>query len=149
MDADSIVYRLTSCKSINELKNMLADQLTAFNSELRENQENQIGGLIDKVTEFIQANYSSYDLSVSSIADKFNLSVPYLSRAFKKETTTGLLDYIHTVRIRESKRLLATGLHTITDIAGMVGFNDSSAFIKVFKKSEGVPPGKYTKHQAS
>lgn len=148
LDTDGIVYRLTSCKSINVLKKLLAEQLSAIYSELKENQERQIGGLIEKVTEYIQLNYQNYNLSVNSIADKFNLSVPYLSRAFKKERSTGLLDHIHSVRIRESKRLIATGQHTINDIAGMVGFNDSSAFIKVFKKSEGIPPGKYTKHQA-
>jgi len=34
-------------------------------------------------------------------------------------------------------------IYSIKDIAVMVGFNDSSSFIRTFKKYEGISPGRF------
>ncbi len=55
------------------------------------------------------------------------------------------IDYLNLTRIRESKKFLADEKLSIGDIAVKLGFNDQSYFTKVFKKHEGMTPGKYRK----
>ena len=54
-----------------------------------------------------------------------------------------MLDRINKVRIEKSKQLLKGKEQSVGDAAYGVGFNDINAFIRVFKKVEGITPGKY------
>lgn len=76
------------------------------------------------------------------IAEQFDISTSYLSRIFNKNMNTGLVDYIHKVRLENAKILLLTNL-SIKEIATKVGYNSSLALIRAFKKYEGNTPGKY------
>lgn len=67
----------------------------------------------------------------------------YLSRFFKKQAGCGVLDYIHEIRIREAKRLMAETDSSIKDISEQVGYYNSLTFIRAFKRQEGCTPGQY------
>ncbi len=54
-------------------------------------------------------------------------------------------DYLVQVRIAHAKRLLAESTTLIQEIAAMVGYTTSIAFIRVFKKLVGMTPGDYRK----
>ncbi|WP_197080917.1 helix-turn-helix transcriptional regulator [Gordoniibacillus kamchatkensis] len=66
-----------------------------------------------------------------------------MSKLFKDHTGEGLLDFINKTRIEAAKRLIAAKNSHVNEIAGSVGFNDVNAFIRTFKKYEGITPGKY------
>lgn len=149
LNIDAIVYKLLNCKSINTLKKVANSEFTILIDSYKMYLNEQTSDLISTIQEYVSKNYVDYNLSVCGIANKFNLSAPYLSKIYKKEASIGLLEYIHNVRINEAKNMLSTSKYSIREIAESVGFNDSSAFIKLFKKHEGIPPGKYSKHQVS
>nr|WP_246238994.1 helix-turn-helix transcriptional regulator [Paenibacillus anseongense] len=67
----------------------------------------------------------------------------YLSKLFREQTGEGLLDYINKVRIVKAKELIENQNITLNEIASLVGFSDVNALIRIFKKYEGVTPGKY------
>lgn len=96
----------------------------------------------DKVTEFVEAHYANPDLNVSLLGSHFSITPQYVSKLFKEQTGQGLHEYISHTRIRHAKHLLLEGV-TIDETAQRVGFASSSAFIRVFKKYEGVTPGKF------
>jgi len=52
------------------------------------------------------------------------------------------VDYLYDVRIDHATALLLEPDLKITDVARMVGFVDSNAFIRIFKKWKGTTPGK-------
>lgn len=51
-----------------------------------------------------------------------------------------LREYINTIRIEEAKRLLLTTNHSVSDVAGMVGYDNISYFSTVFRKYAGMSP---------
>lgn len=111
--------------------------------ENSENGENRKPYWLDEVIAYVNQNYSSIDLSVDIIADKFNISSAHLSRTFKKFTGVNLSDYIHTVRIEKVKNLLENSNYSVKEIAEMTGYLDSKALIRVFKNYVGTTPSKY------
>ena len=54
----------------------------------------------------------------------------------------GILDYIHLKRISLAKEMLKKG-ENVSIVANKTGYNNSNAFIRVFKKYENMTPGQY------
>lgn len=52
-------------------------------------------------------------------------------------------DHINLMRIEKAKQLLADTSRSIQTVALEVGFLESSSFIRIFKKIEGITPGVY------
>lgn len=66
------------------------------------------------------------------------------TRAFKRETGMGLAVWRQQVRLMEALSLLSTGL-SITEAAFDVGYESSSGFSAMFRRTFGVAPSMYMK----
>lgn len=98
---------------------------------------------VEKAKEFINKNYGSEGLSLSTIADSVHVSPGYLSQLFKQVVGESCVEYITKVRLNEAKKLLKeTGLKTY-EVAFQVGYSDSQYFSTCFKKHIGVSPTDY------
>ena len=85
--------------------------------------------------------YATRSVSRWQIAASVNISEDYLTRIFRKEVGISPWDYLNRFRIQiASKLLLETGA-SISEIAGMTGFQDQAYFCRVFRKVKGFPPG--------
>jgi YesN/AraC family two-component response regulator len=71
------------------------------------------------------------------------MTVAYISHLFKKQMGIGIVDYINRFRIEKAKELLIDPRLKLNDIAEILGYANDAAFIRVFKKYEGVTPGRY------
>lgn len=96
---------------------------------------------INNVREYVLVHLADTSLSVSVIAEHFDLNVTYLSRIFKENTGINLLEYIQRVRVNMAKELLHT--HSVKETASEVGFVEMQTFVRVFKKYEGITPAKF------
>lgn len=85
----------------------------------------------------------SEDLNIPTLANYFYLSPSYLCKIFKQETGTTINKYITAQRITLAKSLLAEG-HSVADTCNMCGFGDYSNFLKIFTKTVGISPKKYS-----
>lgn len=92
---------------------------------------------------YINCNYNSPNLTRTKVAEALNVSVPTLSRAFEYYSGYTFLEYLTQVRLEAAKKLLLDGNFRISETAQMCGFSDPSYFARVFKKTFGIPPGKY------
>ncbi|NQX60117.1 helix-turn-helix domain-containing protein [Paenibacillus qinlingensis] len=99
--------------------------------------------LIFKVNVYVETHYQEMDLNVGMLGEQFQLKASYLSKLYKEQTGEGLLDYINRVRIEQAKALLGFTDQAIVEIGKQVGFNEAATFIRVFKKFEGITPGKF------
>ncbi|MRN53704.1 AraC family transcriptional regulator [Paenibacillus monticola] len=99
-------------------------------------------GIGEEVSVYVKDKYADMNLSVSMIGAHFGITPQYVSRLFKEQIGQGLHDYISQIRTTEAKILLQEGV-TIEEISSRVGFSSSSAFIRVFKKYEGITPGRF------
>lgn len=93
---------------------------------------------------FIHSNYQN-DICLTDIAETAHISTGECCRCFKNTLHITPYEYLINFRINKSADLLKETNHSIADIAGMVGFNDSSHFIQLFKKKMQVTPKEYKK----
>ncbi len=96
---------------------------------------------IDSALEYIDQNFTK-QLSLKDIAKNSFLSVTTLCALFRQHLSTTVIKYLTGKRISFAKKLLSEG-KSVTETAFESGFNDYANFIRTFKKSVGVPPGKY------
>ncbi|MGL4738588.1 MAG: helix-turn-helix transcriptional regulator [Cellulosilyticaceae bacterium] len=96
-----------------------------------------------EIIQYIEAHYQDPNLNVAGIADVFELNASYLSRMFKEHIGENLLTYINTYRIKKAKELLHQTNLTLNEIAEQVGYINSIAIIRSFKKYEAMTPIQY------
>ena len=96
-----------------------------------------------KIEKFLEENYM-VDISLDNLADYLGHSFKYTSVLFKKVMGDNFKNYLSIYRIEKSKEIMQgnSGLR-IKDLAELVGYNSSNTFIRIFRKYEGVSPGKY------
>jgi AraC-like DNA-binding protein len=95
------------------------------------------------ICRFIHNNYFDANINLNSIAEYFHITPAYLSKKFREQYQQSVIDYLYEIRIANAVTLLQETDLRIVDIAQMVGFIDSNAFIRIFKKQKGITPGKY------
>ena len=96
-----------------------------------------------KVEAFVNENYKDINLDVSRVSDFLNLSPSYATKVFKEETGEGLSYYINKIRVMKAKELLGLDMYRIEHIAEMVGYPNSRALSRSFKRIEGITPSQY------
>ncbi|WP_342565602.1 AraC family transcriptional regulator [Paenibacillus sp. FSL R7-0345] len=99
---------------------------------------------ISAVVRYINGHYTE-KLSLQLLAEHFFISPYYLSGCFKKATGFTLVEYVNSVRVKESIKLLAETRLPAHLIARKVGFGSVSHFGRVFRQVTGQPPLFYRK----
>lgn len=82
------------------------------------------------------------EITLPKLAEMFAVSESHFSRSFKTFTGLCLNEYINLVRIKNAETILRTTDVTVTEAAAMCGFNSSSYFTAVFRKTLGITPKK-------
>ena len=100
--------------------------------------------LVKKIKQHIDTNFRE-DITVDSLAADLHISTSYASHLFKKATGYSIKKYLSRRRIGEAETQLLCSDASVTEIAMMVGFNDSNYFNTVFSKTVGYTPLQYRK----
>ena len=129
-----------SIKELNEKLRVLTSGICDFTGALKKVKEMKLGTHIIK---FVDNNYDKQNISLDNVAETFNLSVYYLSRFFKEQTTQNFTDYITNLKMLKAKKLLSETDMQIKEIVIDIGYTDSSYFTKKFKMLEGITPGQF------
>ena len=80
------------------------------------------------------------DISVEELAERVNLNRTTLQRVFKQMYGVTIFEYRTQVRMQESKNLLLEDRLSVTEIAGICGYSNSSKFSAAFKKRFSLSP---------
>lgn len=127
--------------------------LTHYQVHMDQHDEQETGRLLNReivtsAIELVTQEYMDPSLNVDRIAHELHVTQSYLSRSFKKSQGTGLLDFLHSYRIAMAKNLLLReGPVLVKEIAERCGYINDAAFIRVFKKQEGMTPGQFREKQ--
>ncbi|MBF9018643.1 helix-turn-helix transcriptional regulator [Oceanispirochaeta sp. M2] len=130
----------------NKILSMVDKRLSILFKELEQNyieEEGQSGPWTIKVMDYMKSHFSDINLSVQSMAEDLETTSSYLSSIFRKESNSGLLDYIHMERLKQSIPLLNDKKKKLKQIAKAVGFASSNAYIRSFRKYTGLTPGAF------
>ncbi len=112
-----------------------------YNNKENNDMGQNIPASLRNAINFIREGFSE-NIQITDIAAASNCSTSYLSRVFKKHLGKSPYCYLTEYRMFVAEKLLRNQF-SVTDVASMSGFSDSSVFIKRFKKSFGITPLKY------
>ncbi len=98
-----------------------------------------------KVRDFIDRNFTS-DITVSEIARHHFISEDHLIHEFKRVIGSSPGQYIILSRLTYARELLVSTNDALSIVAQKSGFGDVNNFIRNFKKTFGVPPGQFRRH---
>ena len=100
--------------------------------------------LIAKCQSWIAENYEQ-DTPVAAMARLSGLAERSFTRRFTRATGMSPMEYIHTLRLEESKHLLETTAQPIEAVASEIGYQDASFFGRLFRRKVGLTPAQYRK----
>lgn len=143
-DTDLILQELLQTTDKNEVKTILYDLFEEYYTLLV--QEEPKNDMEHKFFEYIHTHYQ-HDISLTDMANEFNLAINYVGVLFKEKTGHNFKDYLNAYRIECAKQLLNTSSSIkIKDLSCEVGFVNINTFIRLFKKYVGMSPGQYQKY---
>jgi AraC-like DNA-binding protein len=91
---------------------------------------------------FTDRNFAKPEISIDKIVEALDLSRTYLFQAVKTVTGKTALDFIHTLRLEEAKRLLEDTDELIETIAQMCGYTKRT-FHRQFRELYNITPAEY------
>ena len=106
-------------------------------------QVGEYNGVVNKILEFTEQNFTDPELSISRIANKLSYNPKYLSHSFKKAMNMTYSEYLRDTRIKYAISLFNEGLDSVKNVALLSGFGDPLYFSNIFKKNIGVSPKDY------
>ncbi len=95
-----------------------------------------------KIIEYIHTNMAN-KITLEEIGKITFFSPVYCDAVFKRDMGRSIIDYLLEERINESKKLLAEGTMSLSEVSESVGFDDYNYFSRVFKKRTGCTPREY------
>ncbi|NYE06375.1 xylan 1,4-beta-xylosidase [Bacillus niacini] len=129
-------YKFISTLKMNYLQNQNQMLLNTSNK----GQNERLTDIID----YIQSNYRE-PLSLEEVAGIHYLSIPYLSKFFKKQTGKTFSQYLNEIRLAHAVNELVNSDKPITRIALDNGFPNLASFNRVFNESYQIKPVEYRK----
>ncbi len=101
-------------------------------------------GPFSRAVQYIHENYAE-SINTRKIAKMVGMSHRQFNRRFRRFFNTSLCQYLMRVRVNAACRLITETDHSVTEIAGEVGFYDQSHFSRTFTRLMGLSPLKYRK----
>lgn len=112
-------------------------------AEIKDDKEEKLFDIL----QYIQSNiYSPKSIMAESISEKFNLSVSYIGRYFKKNHGKTMQEYVSNYRAKMIENRLIHSNMRMSEIVGEFGFVDESHLNKFFKKHTGLTPSEFRKN---
>ncbi|WMJ86576.1 helix-turn-helix transcriptional regulator [Anaerocolumna sp. MB42-C2] len=121
------LYR-TVCKGVNDKKKL-----------------KDTSALTASIASYIDINYGDKNLSLTSVADIFSISEPYLSSIFKQSLGINFSTYMEGIRIDKAKEFLEKTSLSIGEISDHVGYGSTNSFCRAFKRVTGTSASEYRK----
>lgn len=108
-----------------------------------EEDRKHLSGLVLQARKFLEENFSDSDVSAQQTAEWCGVSPAYLSRLFRAEMGTTLIDYLTKIRMQRALVLLGQTDLRIYEVAEKVGYKSQHYFCAAFKKILDVSPTDY------
>jgi len=136
------VYQNLQQMSLNEMQKGILDcYFSAIQYMKRFGETEKYREITRQAILYINRNYTK-DISLNTIARYVHTSASYLSRIFKEDTGSGIIEYLNRIRVEHAKQLIRDGIK-LNEIYMRSGFNSDTYFYMVFKNITGKTPKKF------
>ncbi|MBT1171556.1 AraC family transcriptional regulator [Bifidobacterium sp. SO4] len=111
-------------------------------------QDNRYSETVNRCISMIRM-HATERYTLRKLAAEVGYSPYYLSTRFKKETGTGIGEFMRRAKVEYAQFLLTDTQRGINDIGESLGFSSPSHFIAVFKAETGLTPKQYRESRAA
>lgn len=118
----------------------LAQEICQKNGEIQQQSHHRF---YEGIIEYIRSSYRQDTLSLTTVADHFQLSPAYLSRLIKAQTHVTFSEYVEGLRMELAKQCLENTSMPVQDIVPYCGYTNTNTFFKAFKRTFGITPSEY------
>ena len=99
--------------------------------------------VVEIMASYVRQHYNR-EISLQELAEKeLFMNQDYLSYLFARKRGIGFAAYVKQVRMEKAREFLQYEEYSVTEVATMSGYNDTSQFIRFFKQETGMTPKKY------
>ena len=140
------LYIIIDTKEENYIKNIMECLMIHIFREgsLKEKKPRKRSSQIQKAIQYINIHFKD-NPSLTETASVISSNPNYFSQKFKEETGKSYTEYLTERKLSYAKKLLKSGLFTVTEICFASGFTSVSNFLRVFKLNTGISPTQYAK----
>lgn len=100
--------------------------------------------IVEAIAQYLKSNITNR-LYLDDICRNICFSKSYVKQLFSRKKGEGIMQFFTSLKIDESKRLLAEENLNITQVSEMLGFSSVHYFSRIFKNKTGMSPREYLK----
>lgn len=141
-DMDHLIQQIkTLIKSRENLKELYSNKFSIEPTQLKISSVDE--EFFKKAVSFIENNIQNPDYDVERFVSDMSISRTLLYRKINEATGMSIKEFILDMRLKRAAQLLRDSDYTISEIATMVGFNESKYFSTWFKKHYNQTPSEF------
>lgn len=130
-------------ETAEELQEAFSQWFDEIGERLADKRSNKQSELIRRIQEKVHSSFKDPNLNLTMLADELDMSPVYISRLYKQQTMSTIMDYVMQVRLEEVCRLLEQTDLSVALIAEQTGFTSSSYLHRMFKRHFNITPIEY------
>jgi len=100
------------------------------------------GSIVDRVRRVLARTLPQGEPGVPTVARSLDMSARTLQRQLEEQGTT-FRDVLNDLRSEMAQAYLLDGRHTIAEVTYLLGFSETAAFSRAFKRWTGVAPSRF------
>ena len=135
----NIIVKLCNESTRENVKSFVLSELKELIELMDDNNRIKYSPVVQQVISIVNEKYYE-ELSLKTLAQKYNVNSSYLGQIFNKEVGVSFSEYLNKIKNTKAKELILNTNMKINDIAKSVGYIDTSYFYRKFKKYFGVSP---------
>jgi two-component system response regulator YesN len=141
-NAIPLYLQLKRLNTVPEIEQWFMQIMEPIIQSMDQSKEAPYHKISNEVIRIIQSEYDR-ELTLEECASRLNYHSSYIRRALKKSMNINFSDYLLEYRMDIAKKWLAETEMKIADMSRKLQYNNPQNFIRYFKKSTGITPGKY------
>lgn len=124
-----------------DLQDLKAKTVSAFRSLFSKSEQTKGSSsrVVNFLKQYIEENWDQ-KVRLHDLATSLYMNEDYIGRLFKSETGKGFVQYLTEVRMNHALSMVRDTNKKVTEIALSTGYNSTSNFITVFRKTFGMTP---------
>ncbi|MBS4207080.1 response regulator [Bacillus sp. FJAT-50079] len=134
-------FQINDFRQLRSETNQLLNQMWQSHIEYHNQVEDDT---IKQIRQYI-IDHSHEEISLDSIAQKYELSPIYISKLFKEQLGVNYITFLTECRLEKAKKLMLNPDKSLKEITFEVGYQDPNYFSKVFRRTVGASPTEYRK----
>lgn len=133
---ENVTENRSTQESFNALKALFRELASEYRRGLRAQ------AVISKIRRYMDECFADQELNLNNTAERFGLSVSYLSQSFRKTVGINFSAYLEALRVDKACEYLSQGM-SVKQTSERVGYNSVYVFRKAFLRRKSVLPSNY------